>query len=397
MKKVAFEWSASLLVLLAAAPRASAEGPDAKTPAPRACRAEVVANETRCEVRWVCGRDSKVIVDKGRQKADTGFCLLNRHQGGDVHFPVRAADGNTFDVFSYVENPGSGGAGIPPEQIVVLSRGESARVLESVAIGSGATIALEESAQGSALVFTDPSTPSQAGTRCVFSASAVECAGLPALKASKRETLTIKGRIEAGSHADGFGHNVFPPRGGGTHIDNEGSCPLEKLENGNAELVLERETFADGSTIHSCKSAKKLGANDVPLGTFCGRYDLLASTAQYVERMTFRDKRTGLLWAATRGSGLGALSQPSAAANCAALAPEVGRPMRLPTVDEAIGLAGQPTFCRDLWPQGWITWTAAPPGAREALVVDVRGGTKRGPIAPNYGYGESLGFLCVQR
>ena len=50
------------------------------------------------------------------------------------------------------------------------------------------------------------------------------------------------------------------------------------------------------------------------------------------------------------------------------------REMRLPTVDEALGIAGE-NYSKCVWQPYWATWTSIPPGSRRALVIRNDGST----------------------
>ena len=62
---------------------------------------------------------------------------------------------------------------------------------------------------------------------------------------------------------------------------------------------------------------------------------------------------------------------------------------RLPTEEEALGIAGNnDDLCG--WPNGWVTWTAEPPGPNGATLVYDGGAV--GGAHPDAGFGA----LCIR-
>lgn len=98
------------------------------------------------------------------------------------------------------------------------------------------------------------------------------------------------------------------------------------------------------------------------------------------------DNTTGLTWMAKsyfRAGGLNLIQE--AADYCA------GRGMRLPTKDEALGIAG-PNRATCAFPCNWSTWTSSSAGPGLSWYIDGDGGG-----AGTYGdYGKIYGVLCVK-
>ncbi len=95
-----------------------------------------------------------------------------------------------------------------------------------------------------------------------------------------------------------------------------------------------------------------------------------------------RDTRTGLTWMRKPYSGSG-LTQEVSAGYCRS------KGMRLPTKDEALGIAaGNREPCA--FPRGWWTWTSNPAGSGRAWVVDFHGNTFE------FGVGRNYDVVCVR-
>jgi hypothetical protein len=137
-------------------------------------------------------------------------------------------------------------------------------------------------------------------------------------------------------------------------------------------------------------SDKVDGVDSVQEGCPDGRYQVLdpggGSCSAYNGSGLVKDTSTGLTWMRYSYQRSEGLIQAEASTYCAE------RGMRLPTEDEALGIAGS-NEDRCAFPCGWYTWTSTPSGSGQAWVVFYSGNKYECTVDNPAGY---HGVLCVR-